>query len=302
MPRVFISHSSSDRDFVEGVIMPALTRHGLETWYSKDDIRSASEWERNIREALKGCDWFLVVMSPRAVKSEWVRCEVFWAAERRWQRIVPIMYEECDPADLHLKLAQLQFVDFRGDIEAACARLLRVWGIAYEPVKPQRSSREISVETLSAMKEIAKHLQSTQTAFLAQGRRRNLLVKMIGSRFKIPPGQTFESLFLRCYGKLNSEEKFQFDQIRAITEGPLYGDNKRILGIIEEHPELIEHVPRLADLRDHLALWVNKYDKVFAKRPDMCLLYVGVEDGVPFPPGVGEEIRNWLGSHGKPSS
>jgi CheY-like chemotaxis protein len=131
--RVFICHSSADRIFLAREIIPLLQSHGLETWYSNDDIRTASEWERSIRKGLMECDWFLVALSPRAVASTWVRSEVHWAAESRWGRIVPIMLEPCDPIDVHLKLAQLQCVDFTAATDSARGKLLAAWGMAYEP-------------------------------------------------------------------------------------------------------------------------------------------------------------------------
>lgn len=63
MARVFVSHSSLDRDLVEREIIAPLRQHGVETWYSKDSIETASEWEGRIRQGLKTCDWFLVVLS-----------------------------------------------------------------------------------------------------------------------------------------------------------------------------------------------------------------------------------------------
>jgi hypothetical protein len=73
MPKVFISHSSHDRPFVEREVIALLKRHGIETWYSRDDIRATSDWEQSIRGALSACDWFLIVLSPESVQSEWVR-------------------------------------------------------------------------------------------------------------------------------------------------------------------------------------------------------------------------------------
>lgn len=133
MRQVFISHSSRDRKFAEGEIIPVLNRHGVETWYSSDDIVTAAEWEKTIREGLKSCDWFLVVISPRSIESEWVQSEVHWAAEHRWGRIIPVVIEPCDPTELHLKLAMLQYVDFTQDLRAARGKLLATWDIAYDP-------------------------------------------------------------------------------------------------------------------------------------------------------------------------
>ncbi len=56
--RVFISHATLDRGFVEGEIVSLLQSHGIETWFSTDSIRGADEWQRRIRAGLEGCDWF----------------------------------------------------------------------------------------------------------------------------------------------------------------------------------------------------------------------------------------------------
>ncbi len=132
MPKVFISHSSHDRPFVEREIITPLKRHGIETWYSRDDIRTTSDWEQSIRRALSACDWFLVVLSPQSVESEWVRSELHWAMENRADRIVPVLIKTCDVNDLHLRLARVQHLDFRNDLQDAQERLLKIWNIDYE--------------------------------------------------------------------------------------------------------------------------------------------------------------------------
>lgn len=129
MPRVFISHSSLDHERVEREIISPLRAHGVETWYSTDSIKSASEWERQIRAGLKESDWFLIVLTPRSVASEWVGREVHWAFLKRKERIIPVMLETCEPDDLHLGLVPLQFIDFRNEIAAAQDRLLAIWGL-----------------------------------------------------------------------------------------------------------------------------------------------------------------------------
>ncbi len=40
--RVFISHSTRDREFIEKEIVHLLERNGIKTWYSKDDIQSSA--------------------------------------------------------------------------------------------------------------------------------------------------------------------------------------------------------------------------------------------------------------------
>jgi hypothetical protein len=126
MPKVFVSHSTHDRRFVESVLIPTLTAHGIESWYSKQDIRGASEWARRIVVGMKECDWFLVVMSHESAESQWVRDEVHWAMDHRWEKIVPVLIDDCDPMDLHLRLRRIQFIDFRQNNERAREQLLQV--------------------------------------------------------------------------------------------------------------------------------------------------------------------------------
>ena len=126
MPRVFVSHSTQDRGFIEAEIIGFLEGHGVGTWYSRDDIATAAHWERNIVKGLKDCDWFLVVLSPRSAQSEWVRDEVHWAIQHRGEQIIPVLMEACNLEDFHLRMPRIQFVDFRADLSEARQRLLRI--------------------------------------------------------------------------------------------------------------------------------------------------------------------------------
>jgi formylglycine-generating enzyme required for sulfatase activity len=100
----------------------------LETWYSREDIRAADSWHQSILDGLKSSDWFLIVMSANSAKSEWVIDELHWAmGHRPLGRIVPVMIEECDPYDFHLRLPRLQFVDYSQDRERALTRLKAIW-------------------------------------------------------------------------------------------------------------------------------------------------------------------------------
>ena len=93
---------------------------------------------------------------------------------------------------------------------------------------------------------------------------------------------------------MNEEEHFEFSQIRALTEGLLYEGNNSILQIIESNPTLRDELPIIGALKIHLLIWLNKYKKVFLNNPKMAVCFTGVEDGVPFPYGVDEEVGSWL--------
>jgi hypothetical protein len=131
MVRVFVSHSGHDRPFVEDEIVPLLQAHGVGTWYCREEVLAGEDFERAIFRGLADCDWFLLVLSPAALASAWVRREVAWAAEHRTGRLVPVLLADCHPEQLHLGLQTIHRLDFRLPAERHAARkeLLRVWGI-----------------------------------------------------------------------------------------------------------------------------------------------------------------------------
>lgn len=137
MPKVFVSHSTKDRTFVEQEIIRLLNSHGIETWYSRDDIRTADTWLQTIHKGLQSCDWFLVVMSRNSANSEYVKDEVSWAIEKRWPgRFIPVLIDDCDPVDFHLRMPRIQYVAFVTDLQEARKRLLAAWGIQLHAMAP----------------------------------------------------------------------------------------------------------------------------------------------------------------------
>src|SRR5262249_34993967 len=111
-PSVFISHARQDTEFVEQHLLKALRDHGVVAWYSKEDILSDDDWENSNRGALMKHEWFLVVMSPNSVASDWVAREVHWAMENRQGKIVAVLARPHGLAGWHPGLSQLEHIDF----------------------------------------------------------------------------------------------------------------------------------------------------------------------------------------------
>jgi hypothetical protein len=125
--RIFLSHSTKDREFVERELVQLLHGHGLKFWYSKLNILTAEQWQEAILRGLEECEWFVVVMSPRAVASRWVRAEVTWAFEHRAEgMIIPLLLEECNYWKLHMQIPLLQHVDFRQATAEARQKLVEL--------------------------------------------------------------------------------------------------------------------------------------------------------------------------------
>jgi hypothetical protein len=131
IPReLFVSHAARDRRLVDKIIA-VLEQHGIPHWYSRKTLMGAQQWHDEIGAALKRCDWFLLVLSPAAVKSEWVKRELLFALDKpRFRgRIVPLLAKPCDLDELSWTLPAFQRVDFSPGFEKGCSALLRIWGL-----------------------------------------------------------------------------------------------------------------------------------------------------------------------------
>lgn len=132
----FLSHSKRDRSFADR-LLKVLRSHGIRVWYSPRNLVPAQKWHSEIGKALARCDWFILVLSRNAVKSEWVERELVYALNHRQYRghIVPVLKEQCDFEKLSWTLGGFQFVDFTGEFETGCRNLLRTWGLEYRRSK-----------------------------------------------------------------------------------------------------------------------------------------------------------------------
>ena len=130
---VFLSHSSKDRDFIVRLVR-VFKHHKIHYWYSATHISGAKQWHDEIGRALNRCDWFLIVLTPNAVRSHWVKRELLFALnEARYnERIVPLLRKPCEYSRLSWTLPEFQFVDFTGSFEVGCRQLLKVWKIEYK--------------------------------------------------------------------------------------------------------------------------------------------------------------------------
>jgi hypothetical protein len=142
MRQVFLSHASHDHAQARR-LKDFLVAHRVPVWFSPHHIRGAQQWQDEIGAALSRCGWFIVLLTPHAVRSMWVKRELQYAlSEKRYEnRIVPVLLKQCDYRALSWTLAQLQIIDFTGDYDRACAKLLRVWRKRQLVVRPRRRRR-----------------------------------------------------------------------------------------------------------------------------------------------------------------
>jgi hypothetical protein len=111
---VFLSHTSHDKPFARQLRTDLMERGVAKVWIDEAEIKVGESLLEKIQQALKDTKYFAIILSPKALESNWVRKELEYAMHREiasdGASIIPILYEDCEiPPFLAGKL----YADFR---------------------------------------------------------------------------------------------------------------------------------------------------------------------------------------------
>ena len=114
VPRIFISHSHTDNEF--GIKLTRDLRSILgddnAVWYDNDGgLQAGDTWWPKIVKELTACDVFILIISPEAMASRWVRNE-FDMAQSGKKRIVPLLFQACKETEIWLDLKLIHNISF----------------------------------------------------------------------------------------------------------------------------------------------------------------------------------------------
>jgi hypothetical protein len=111
MSHIFISYSKKNREYARNLADDLLQR-GFDVWID-DEIEPSEDWWRNIRQAIRDCDAFTIVMTPESEASHWVQLELLHALEFK-KPIFPLFHAG-DPnplnSDTWSRIANIQFTN-----------------------------------------------------------------------------------------------------------------------------------------------------------------------------------------------
>jgi hypothetical protein len=105
---VFLSYSSASQPWVRK-FSDALTDSGITTWFYAHDILPGARWRDQIERAISQSRVLIMVLTPESVQRPWTFFEL-GAALADGKRIVPVLSEDVDPADIPALVRQFQFV------------------------------------------------------------------------------------------------------------------------------------------------------------------------------------------------
>ena len=76
--QVFLSYARSDEKFARE-LSSELTKHGLAVWLDEEQVLPGDNLHQCVADALKKSNAMVVLLSPEAMKSEFVRSEINYA-------------------------------------------------------------------------------------------------------------------------------------------------------------------------------------------------------------------------------
>jgi len=133
--QVFISHAKEDAQFAHR-LADDLRRMGVQVWIAPESIRPGESWVDAIERGLGESSHTVVVLTPKALKSRWVKKEtgVAIAQERKGRiQVIPL---DVEPCAVPLLLSSYQMVSFRHDYDAGLRQLADILGMHVTPPEP----------------------------------------------------------------------------------------------------------------------------------------------------------------------
>jgi len=123
--RLFISHASEDKPFVNKLVRDLKIFAG-NVWLDIWELKVGDSLKKRLKAAIHKNDYFAIVLSPRSIKSKWVKYELSEALIKELIEkkvvILPIMYEECKaPKSIGDKI----YADFRKKYDAGLIAVLK---------------------------------------------------------------------------------------------------------------------------------------------------------------------------------
>ncbi len=139
MTQVFISYSRKELKFVDRLAND-LKATGFEVWYDLSGLDAGTRWGNEIQKAIKASQYFVVVMSPNSIDSEWVEREFLYASNQKL-KIIPILYKACD---LPMWSLNLHYIDVQGrNYSQNYLEILRSLGVEERP-QPVKQAQSVA--------------------------------------------------------------------------------------------------------------------------------------------------------------
>ena len=117
MTQIFISYSRKDIAFVRR-LAGDLEAAGYNVWWDVSDLRGGDDWVRVIPASIEASQYFILLLSPDSVASQWVEKEYLHALTLHLKIIPPV--EDLFDGDHRIPIRDIEINDLlrRDPVEA----------------------------------------------------------------------------------------------------------------------------------------------------------------------------------------
>lgn len=149
MSKVFISYKRDDSGLTAKAesLQRDLEAQGLKVWRDANNLEAGQEWNKEIYEAIRTSGVLIVLLSPKALESKWVRREVD-VAKGANVTVIPILVErqganDKEPIDIDKALNELdiprtQLTDWTHDTNQKISPLINAINKGYQKTEQRR--------------------------------------------------------------------------------------------------------------------------------------------------------------------
>jgi len=133
-PSVFISYRRNESSAF-GLLLARLKLVGIENPFIDMNIDPGAEWHAHLKHTIRGSKFFVCLLGPQTLDSEYVRKEIEWALDTEGLTIIPIWHNgfqrgENYPQGLETKNAIRVKEESAEEYNVAVIRLLNILGYA----------------------------------------------------------------------------------------------------------------------------------------------------------------------------
>lgn len=157
-PKVFISHSSSDKKrFVES-FAKKLTQSGLDPWFDYWEIKPGDSLvDKIFEEGIKHSKSFIIILSKNSIKSKWVREELNTAVINRINnqtKIIPVLIDKVKVPEVLKATAWVKINDL-GDFDREVKEIANsILGLTKKPETINHPIYDIELYEISDLSKI----------------------------------------------------------------------------------------------------------------------------------------------------
>ena len=252
MTSAFVSYSSLDRT-AANYIAAELRNRGVDVFVDYQMLDSGNFMEQLANE-IESREYFLVIISPRSIESDWVQAEVMWAfVNGKKRRMIPVWLEPAS-LDTVFPLVGLERVDFTrwnsdADMTGAIHKLVRLMKLSVtpinaEPVPRPQLSKDSSGDNTEQIEKSAEVRPAPSPAFTKPD-----VQRMFAAGTTVQDSDPVQALFL-YQQVLEIDPTFLGGQIRNFVARQEEKTKPDRLSILKERMESAKEHGNWAELRE----------------------------------------------------